>query len=163
MKLYPLCDCLQYPLDEERNKIYIFYYTDSPSKPYDAFIRKEYNIPKETPLYLCVELWVWNGKEYEKKKEDEFIPKCIEGKKWTYKIMKDFSDKYLRFMIPIHEFDFSYCGHLYTEKNVNYQHDTEIPSTIPYYNLDGESCRWNRAWAIDDEEDYISNKYGKLL
>lgn len=131
---YPLCDCLQiFPRKGDYDVIVILYYTDNPSRAYDAFVRKHYNIPKDIPLYLCMERWEWDGSKYIKTKSVECLPETIDGEPWCRKVIKKFSDRYLRFIVPAHEFDFSHVlVNIYT------------PST--YYNL-RHGCRWNRAWA----------------
>jgi hypothetical protein len=146
--------------DSDYNEIWLYYFTDSPSLKYDGFVHREYNIPKVVPLYICLEVWCWNGREYEKRDSREVIPINIKGDKWAAKVMKEFTFKYLRFMVPTHKFDFSYRGHLYTEKNKNYKHKVEARTT--YYNQD-YGCRWNRAYLVDDEDDFMDKKYGKLL
>lgn len=165
MDLYPICDCYQ---DTEKgtnfDEIVIYYYTSNPSRPHDGFDIKKYKIPLETPLFLCKEIWKWNGTEYEKIGFVERIPEYTDGKPWVYRTMKKFINKFFKFFRPTHEFDFSHRGYLYKEKNINYQYDTEKEKASSYYNLDKESCRWNRAWLGDDDSsEDIARKYGKLL
>ena len=100
LERFPKRDCTQIPLDEKFNAILIYSYTDSPDRPYDAFIYEQYNIPEETPLYLHMELWAWGGERYIKKEHrEELIPK---------EIAEELVEKHLKFIIPTHEADMSY-------------------------------------------------------
>jgi hypothetical protein len=150
MNLRILKDCIQVPLDEEYNEILIYYYTDSPNKPYDAFVRRRFNIPDEIPMYLYVELWKWNGKDYVRKDRNEKVL----GKRET----KVLINKYLKFVVPKHEWDFSYND--FYEKNKDYKHSVSENVKSGYYNL-GNGGRWNRAWE-KDEYDSVTMKYGAL-
>jgi hypothetical protein len=135
MEIYPLKDCIQIPLDSDFNEVLIYYYTDSPDRPYDAFTRKKYDIPNETPLYLCIEHWKWDGAKYNK---EERIEELLE-KEQTIALVKH----HLKIVVPTHEWDFSYND--YFEKNKKFKYNLSHELLSPYYNL-GEGCRWSRAW-----------------
>jgi len=157
MNIRPLSDCIQIPLDEEYNKIIIYYYTDAPTKPYDAFIRKKYNIENEIPLYICMELWKLDGTEYIKEESMERVLE-VEETKALIKL-------YLRFMVPTHEWDFSYKTSY--EKYKNYRHSLHYSSSLSYYNL-GNGTRWNRSWEISGDsmdssgDDAVTSQFGPI-
>ena len=153
MNLRPLNDCIQIPLDDDYNEILIYYYTDSPNRSYDGFVRKRYKIPDEIPLYLCKELWKWEDGKYVKKERSEELLK----KKEAQILIK----KYLRFMIPTHEWDMNYRS--FYEKHKNYKHSLLHQSSTDYYNL-GDGGRWNRAWdgSPYEDEDSITMRFGPI-
>ncbi len=68
INLRPLKDCVQFAIDEKYNELTLYYYTERPPRPYDAFTRKKYNLAKEIPLYLYEEKWQWDANEREYKK-----------------------------------------------------------------------------------------------
>ena len=154
LDIYPLCDCLQLPLDNNYDRILVCYYTDSPSKPYDAFTRKMYKIPDETPLYLCTEVWQWEESRYNRiDRSEKILPK-----EEAQALVK----KYLRFIIPIHEWSLNYKD--YYDKYKNYKPSLYHLDSTGYYNL-GQGGRWNRAWEggmYDDEYDALTMRFGPV-
>jgi hypothetical protein len=125
---YLLVDCVQIPLDEEFNRILIYAYTDSPDRPYDAFVSEEYDIPKEVPLYLHIELWEWE--------KDKYIRKWRKEEKIGKEEAKILTERYLRFIVQLRPEDMSYRA----DYNLK-----QVLAITPYYQLE-IGCRWNRAW-----------------
>ncbi|NIW53233.1 MAG: hypothetical protein GWN17_13660 [Candidatus Korarchaeota archaeon] len=93
MKLRPLKDCVQFVLDGECNEIVVYYYTESPPRPYDAFTRKKYNLAKEMPLYLYEEKWGWNFTEEAYKLRSRTSEEM--GKKEARALRSKYLDKFL--------------------------------------------------------------------
>ena len=123
IKLCPLQDCIQIPLDEVYNRILIYTYVDNPTHLRDPAKQqkrleklKEYNIPDEFPLYLYIELWEWQDDTYVKKEMKEIMLK-----KKTTEIV---TEKYLRFTIRL--------------------------GRVLKYTTMGDGGRWNRGWARDE-------------
>jgi hypothetical protein len=135
--LYPLKDCIQDPLDENYDRILIYSYTDSPTKPCDGFAywMKNHDIYTEVPIYLHTELWEWDGERYIKKAWRE---KIIEGFTIPNKeAMEIITEKYLYFIVK------------FREEDMNYKADFKLKHDLPETSL-GYGCKWNRRWAHDD-------------